>query len=45
VFENKMLRKIFGPMKDEVSGKNRVLCNKQLHDLYWIISALKSRTL
>jgi hypothetical protein len=45
VSENKMLRKISGPMKNEASGQYRVLCNKELYDLYKIISALKSRSL
>lgn len=44
VSENKMLRKISGPMKSEVNGQYSVLCNKELYDLYKIISALKSRS-
>jgi hypothetical protein len=40
-----MLRKTLGPKKHEVSGKNRVLCKKELHYLYRIISALKSGAL
>jgi hypothetical protein len=34
VFENRMLRKIFGPKRDEVKGEWRKLHNKELHDLY-----------
>jgi hypothetical protein len=34
VFENRVLRRIFGPKKDEVTGKCRKLHNKELHDLY-----------
>jgi hypothetical protein len=34
VFENRALRKIFGPKMDEVTGEWRKLHNKELHDLY-----------
>jgi hypothetical protein len=34
VFENKELRKIFGPKKDEMMGEWRKLHNEELHDLY-----------
>jgi hypothetical protein len=34
VFENRVLRKIFGPKRDEVMGGWRELLNKDLHDLY-----------
>jgi hypothetical protein len=34
VFENKVLRKVFGPKKDEVSGEWRRLHNEELHALY-----------
>jgi PAS domain-containing protein len=34
VFENRVLRRIFGPKRDEVTGKWRKLHNKELHDLY-----------
>jgi hypothetical protein len=34
VFENKMLRRKFGPKKDEVVGRWRKLHNKELCDLY-----------
>jgi hypothetical protein len=34
VFENRVLRRIFGPKRDEVSGEWRKLHNKELHDLY-----------
>jgi hypothetical protein len=39
VFENRVLRRIFGPKRDEVSGEWRKLHNEELHDLY---SSLKS---
>jgi hypothetical protein len=34
VFENRVLRRIFGPMRDEVTGEWRKLHNEELHDLY-----------
>jgi hypothetical protein len=46
VFENRVLRRIFGPMKDEVTGGSRKLHNDELHDLYSspsIIRIIKSR--
>jgi hypothetical protein len=35
LFENRVLRKIFGPKKDEVTGKWRKLHNEKLYDLYF----------
>jgi len=46
VFENKALRRIFGPKSDEVIGKCRKLHNEELNDLYCspnIIRVTKSR--
>jgi len=34
VYENMMLRKIFGPRRDEVTGEWRGLHNEELNDLY-----------
>jgi hypothetical protein len=34
VFENRVLRRLFGPKRDEVTGKWRKLHNEELHDLY-----------
>ena len=34
VFENRVLRRIFGPGKDEVTGEWRRLHNEELNDLY-----------
>jgi hypothetical protein len=34
VFENRVLRLIFGPMRNEVTGEWRKLHNEELHDLY-----------
>jgi hypothetical protein len=46
VFENRMLRRIFGPKRDEVTGGWRKLHNEDLHNLYSspsIIRMMKSR--
>jgi hypothetical protein len=46
VFENRVLRRIFGTRRDEVTGKWRNFHNKELHNLYSspnIISQIKSR--
>jgi hypothetical protein len=46
VFENRVLRGIFGPKRDEVTGGWRKLHNEELHDLYSslnIIRMIKSR--
>jgi hypothetical protein len=32
--ENRVLRRIFGPKRDEVTGEWRKLHNEELHDLY-----------
>src|SRR5215510_1707092 len=34
VFENRVLRRIFGPKRVEVTGEWRKLHNEELHDLY-----------
>jgi hypothetical protein len=34
VFENRVLRRIFGPKKYEVTGEWRKLYNEELHNLY-----------
>jgi hypothetical protein len=34
VFENRVLKKIFGPKRDEVMGEWRKLHNEELRDLY-----------
>jgi hypothetical protein len=46
VFENRVLRRIFGPKKDEVTGEWRKLHNEELHNLYSspdVIRQVKSR--
>jgi len=45
-FENMVLRRIFGPRRDEVTGKRRRLHNEELNDLYAspnIVRVIKSR--
>jgi hypothetical protein len=34
VFEKRVLRRIFGPKRDEVTGEWRKLRNEELNDLY-----------
>jgi hypothetical protein len=34
VFENRVLRRIYGPKRDEVTGGWRKLHNEELHNLY-----------
>jgi hypothetical protein len=46
VFENRVLRRIFGPRRDEVTGEWRKLHNEELHNFYSspnIIRMIKSR--
>jgi hypothetical protein len=46
VFENRVLRRIFGPKRDEATGDWRILHNEELNDLYSspnIIRLIKSR--
>jgi hypothetical protein len=48
VFENRVLRRIFGPKRDEVTGECGNLYNEELRDLYSspstsIIRIIKSR--
>ena len=46
VFENMVLRRIFGPRRDKVTGEWRRLHNEELNDLYSspnIVRVIKSR--
>ena len=46
MFQNMVLRRIFGPRKDEVTGEWRRLHNEELNDLYSspnIVRVIKSR--
>jgi len=47
-FENRVLRTIFGPKRDEVTGEWRKLHNEELNDLYFspnIVGVIKSKSL
>jgi len=46
VFENRVLRRVLGPKRDEVTGEWRKLHNEELYDLYSspnIFRVIKSR--
>jgi hypothetical protein len=46
VFENRFLRRIFGPKRDEVSGEWRKFHNEELHNIHSspdVIRQIKSR--
>jgi hypothetical protein len=41
VFENRVLRRVFGPKSDEVTGERRKLPNDELSDLYSLHSIVR----
>jgi len=49
MFENRVLRRIFGPNRDEITGERRKLHNVELNDLYsssnivWVIKFRRIR--
>jgi len=46
VFENRVLRRVFGSKRDEITGERRKLHNEELSDLYSlpnIVRVVKSR--
>ena len=49
VFKNRMLRRVFGPKRDEVTGEWRELHNEELNDLYslpnieWVVKSRRIR--
>jgi len=49
VFENRVLRTIFGPKRHEVTGEWRRLHNEELNDLYsspniiWLIKSIRMK--
>jgi hypothetical protein len=48
-FENRVLRRIFGPKRDEATGEWRRLHNEELNDLYstaniiWVVISRRMR--
>jgi hypothetical protein len=53
VFENRVLRRVFGPKRDEVTGEWRKLHNEELNNLYlrttltiqnWMHEEIKEQT-
>jgi len=48
VFENRVLRRIFGPKRDEITREWRKLHKEELNDLYFspnIVRVIKSRAM
>jgi hypothetical protein len=45
VFENRVLRRIFGPMRDEVTEEWRKLHNVERHDLYSLTIVLMIKSI
>ena len=41
VFENRVLRRVFGPKRDEVTGEWRKLHNEELRDLYSLLDIVR----
>jgi hypothetical protein len=41
VFENRVLRRIFGPKRDKVTGKWRRLHNKEFYALYYSLNIIR----
>jgi len=41
VFENVVLKRIFGPERDEVTGEWRKVHNEELNDLYFSTSIVR----
>jgi hypothetical protein len=42
VFENRVLRSVFGQQRDEVTGVRRTLHNEELHNLYSLPSTVRT---
>ena len=49
MFENRVLRRVFGPKRDEIKGEWRKLHNEELSDLYslpnivWVVKSRRMR--
>jgi hypothetical protein len=41
VFENRVLRRTFGPKRDEVTGECRKLHKEVLNDLYYLLNIIR----
>jgi hypothetical protein len=41
VFENRLLWRLFGPERDEETGKWRILHNEELYDLYCSLNIIR----
>jgi hypothetical protein len=41
VFENRVLRRVFGPKRDELTGEWRKLHNEELNDLYLLTYSME----
>jgi hypothetical protein len=41
VFENRVLRRVFGPKRDEVTGEWRKMHNEELNDLYSLLNIVR----
>jgi hypothetical protein len=41
VFENRVLRRVYGPKRDEVTGKRRKLHNEELNNLYSLLNIVR----
>jgi hypothetical protein len=44
VFENRVLRSLFGPKRDKVTGERRKLNNEELHILYSSPNIIRGRS-
>jgi len=46
VFKNRVMRRIFGPKRDDITGELRQLLNEEINNLYYspnIVRVIKSR--
>jgi hypothetical protein len=41
VFENRVLRRVFGPKREEVTGDWRTLHKEELHNLYLSLNIIR----
>ena len=43
MFENRVLRRVFGPKRDEVTGQWRKLHKEELRDLYFLPNNVRNQ--